>query len=126
MHVGVITSSIGGHGADQCSPLEGSTFNPTKDDKAHLITRGASGTVPTYQGLGFLKWDPKQQASPPGEASASVISSQLADLIVGAGQLGCGFEATLEAWYRFLIDPEPYLTIFPSTDIFIPAINFRM
>jgi len=28
-------------------------------------------------------------------------------MIVAAGEDGCGFEAQLEGWYRFLIDPEP-------------------
>jgi hypothetical protein len=32
-------------------------------------------------------------------------------MIVGVGEFGCGFEAQLESWYRFLIQPDPYLAI---------------
>jgi hypothetical protein len=28
-------------------------------------------------------------------------------MVVGAGQIGCGYEAQLESWYRFLVDPTP-------------------
>ncbi len=29
-------------------------------------------------------------------------------MVIGVGQIGCGYEAQLESWYRFLVDPEPY------------------
>jgi hypothetical protein len=32
-------------------------------------------------------------------------------MVTGVGQHGCGYEASLEAIYRFLIEPEPYLTV---------------
>jgi hypothetical protein len=103
MHVGVITSSLGGLGSDSCDA-------PEDNDHAHLIDRDSSGTpgLPTYQAYGFLAWDPNQQLSPPGQADAGVIQANLEEMVLGAGELGCGFEAPLEAWYRFLIDPDPY------------------
>ena len=111
MHVGVISSSIGGHGSDACTGQNSATEN----DQAHLLDRSdASGSgppVPTYEGLGFLAWDPTQQLQPPGECTGALLRTDLATLIEGVGQIGCGFEAQLESWYRFLIDPNPYDTI---------------
>jgi hypothetical protein len=110
MHVGVISSSLGGHGADVCSPAYPS-WNETQNDRAHLLTRGPSGAVQTYEGRGYLAWDPEQSASPPGETNANTLATALGELVVGAGQTGCGFEATHEAWYRFLVDPAPFATL---------------
>src|SRR5258708_5403039 len=68
LHVGVITTSLGGHGADLCSPAS-PYWNATQSDAAHLVTRGpGAAAVPTYQGEGFLAWDPSQKLSPPGES----------------------------------------------------------
>jgi hypothetical protein len=33
------------------------------------------------------------------------------DMVVGVREFGCGFEATMESWYRFLVQPDPYLDI---------------
>ena len=55
VHIGVVSSSLGGHGADSCSPVS-TYWNVTQNDAAHLLTRGPGGTVvPTYQSLGFLE-----------------------------------------------------------------------
>jgi hypothetical protein len=102
MHIGVISSSLGGHGADQCSPAL-TTFDPSENDRGELLVRAGE----TYQGSGYLLWDPDQKASPPGENDWSLLASKVGTLVTGAGELGCGFESQLEAWYRFLIDPEP-------------------
>lgn len=105
IHIGVVTTSLGGHGADSCSP----SADPSNDDKGHLITRGPGGAVvPTYQGLGYLAWDPEQAKDPPGESFLSSYKTNLKGLVLGAGQIGCGYEATLESWYRFLVDPDPH------------------
>jgi hypothetical protein len=83
----------------------------------HLITRTdpcVGGSVTTYQNKGFLAWDPKGKLNPPGEANIGDLNGQpglvptLSDLVTGTGQIGCGYEAQLEAWYRFLVDPNPY------------------
>ena len=109
VHLGVITSSLGGHGADACSPAAGGTFNPTMDDGARLVARDVNGNpIPTYGNLGFLAWDPGQQGVPPGDPDANSVGQALQAMATGAGEQGCGFEAPLEAWYRFLVDPEPY------------------
>ena len=135
IHIGIISSSIGGHGSDACPNVEtvtcpGNAANASNNDKGHLITRQdacAGGAVPTYQTQGFLAWDPKGKLEPKGEANIGTINIDvntgavttgmpglvptLKDLVIGTGQIGCGYEAQLESWYRFLIDPDPYDTI---------------
>ena len=78
IHVGIITSSLGGHGADSCSVGGSGAFcsgsgAPPDNDAGHLITRQGvctGKTIPTYEDKGFLAWDPSQRLSPPGEAQA--------------------------------------------------------
>ena len=119
MHVGAISTSIGGHGSDACrapetSSCPGGVTNTSNDDRGHLLTRRdpcADGKVPTYQDLGFLAWDPTSMLAPPGEASLSVLRQSIGDIVEGAGEVGCGYESSLEAWYRFLVDPNPYASI---------------
>jgi hypothetical protein len=102
MHVGVVSSSLGGYGSDVCAG--GPTGAPEEDDRGELITRGEATT---HQNRGYLVWDPDQTSSPPGERSAEALATNLSKLVTGAGEIGCGFEAPLEAFYRFLIDPDP-------------------
>jgi len=108
IHFGVISSSIGGHGADTCSPASGPSFDPTQNDRAHLMPTVRSG-VSSYNNSGFLKWDPNATANPPGESNAQALAQALHDHVLAAGEVGCGFEAPLEAVYRFLVDPAPAL-----------------
>jgi hypothetical protein len=116
LHLGVISTSLGGHGADSCSPKSPS-FQPAQDDAAHLLTRAelGQGDVPTYQGQGFLAWDPAAASQPPGEADAQALTASFAELVKGAGEQGCGFESQLESVYRFLVDPNPYAQIDSSS-----------
>lgn len=107
IHIGVVSTSLGGHGADACTGMN----DPTENDRGRLLDRGPGGTVPTWDGKQFLAWDPLGQKSPPGTSNDSMLESNLKALILGTGQLGCGFEASLESWYRFLVDPEPYESI---------------
>ena len=118
MHIGVITSSLGGHGADSCSEQPAMNWNERQVEMAHLISRGkdesgSETTVDTYEGLGFLNWDPNGQDTPVGEQDSSNLSVRFAQLARGAGQDGCGFESSLEAWYRFLVDPAPHESMVP-------------
>ena len=112
MHVGVITSSLGDHGGDVCPDgMPGMDNN----DQGHLITRGVGGTtVPTYQELGFLAWDPNQVMSPAGESDVQTLVADTTALVLGAGEVGCGMESQLESWYRFLVDPDPYQSVEPD------------
>jgi hypothetical protein len=141
IHLGIVTSSLGGHGSDACPAVEtfscpGGVENATNNDMGHLVARldpCSSGAVPTYESQGFLAWDPAGQDAPPGETklgsvnvdpqTGAVTTGQpgllpsLKDLVLGTGQVGCGYESSLEGWYRFLVDPEPYqtLTVDPAT-----------
>jgi hypothetical protein len=45
--------------------------------------------------------------NPLGTGEPAVFAADLAKTVVAAGAHGCGYEASLEGWYRFLIDPEP-------------------
>jgi hypothetical protein len=106
IHLGMISTSLGGHGADSCSPAS-SFFHPSQNDAAHLISRAAGGmdSVPTYQSQGFLAWDPGAVSQPPGEGSAQALTASFVEMVKGVGQQGCGLESQLESVYRFLVDP---------------------
>ncbi len=118
IHVGIISSSLGGHGSDACGFT--GAGKASNNDKGHLLDRkdpSLPDKVATYQDFGFLAWDPKQKLNPKGEADIDADSAadadntalvpSLRDLVVGVGQIGCGYEAQLESWYRFLVDPSP-------------------
>ena len=102
IHFGVISTSLGGHGGTVCAEGTGNV-----DDKAQLVPSKRTG-LPTYQDSGFLAYDSSGKA---GEAVLDTVSSGLQAIIKGTGETGCGFEAPLEAMYRFLVDPEPPLSV---------------
>jgi hypothetical protein len=64
--------------------------------------------VPTFMNQGFLNWNPVGGMS--GQVPADIITP-FQSMVTGVGQHGCGYEASLEAIYRFLIEPEPYLKV---------------
>jgi hypothetical protein len=118
IHIGVVTSSLGGHGGDACPDQVkdncDTDVNRTNNDHGHLVARAdvyAKGTVPTYANKGFLAWDPSKKLNPPGETNIDSLNTNLTSIVTGLGQIGCGFESQLEGWYRFLVDPEPYASI---------------
>lgn len=123
VHIGIVSSSLGGHGVTSiCQPVPQSgpgdtTYKSTwtGNDGGHLVARldenNPDVPAPTYEGKGFLAWDPEAKLTPPGETTLDGAETKLRDLVAGVGQSGCGFESSLESWYRFLIDPEPYDTI---------------
>ncbi len=121
IHIGLISSSLGARGANNCDV----GLSIANDDHGHLLARKESSKghllaeqdIGTYKNLGFLAWDPLQKLVPPGIATAydksgtAGIIPILADMVKGVGQDGCGYESQLESWYRFLVDPDPYDTI---------------
>ena len=119
IHIGIISSSLGNHGAsgvceDSIDTSLGRS-DPHNNDQSHLIARGVGGTaVPTFQNKGFLYYNPSAAG---GLASASAVAAPFTEMVRGVGQHGCGYEASLEAVYRFLVDPEPYATIRIDTSI---------
>lgn len=99
IHIGVVTSSLGGHGGNACeNGLEG------QNDHAHLLPTVRSAALSSFQNLGFLSWDPEGKG---GTAVPNELIGSLAAHVKAVGESGCGYEAPLESWYRFLIDPEP-------------------
>jgi hypothetical protein len=110
MHVGVITTSLGDHGSGDICGAASAAVDNTYDDRASLLPFSRTGLA-SWNESGFLKWDPMGAASPPGESNAATLTADLRAMIEAAGDRGCGYEAPLEAMYRFLIDPEPPLTI---------------
>jgi hypothetical protein len=113
IHIGIVTSSLGSHGAtgakDVCVAAE-------DNDRAHLL--GELRGLTTYQNAGFLKWDTTQPAkyTPPGSSDPAAFETDFRAMVVSADENGCGYEASLEAWYRFLIDPEPPLNVVKPVD----------
>jgi hypothetical protein len=74
--------------------------------------RNVSGT---YQDLGFLAWDITPKSTSGADTDPESFSDKAVALVDSAGENGCDLESTLEAWYRFLVDPEP------PADIMVPA-----
>jgi hypothetical protein len=130
IHIGIISSSLGGHGSGACQ----ASASPSNVDMGHLLARSSESSttndIPTYLNRGFLAWDPDQKlAGEPGtpddgdgeadigpndsnaDLNDTSLVKQLTDMVQGTGQTGCGFEAQLESVYRFLVDPEPYADI---------------
>ncbi|MEO6601477.1 MAG: vWA domain-containing protein, partial [Polyangiaceae bacterium] len=104
IHFGVITTSIGAHGGTSvCQP----SVNAHNDDQAQLLPSKRDGLA-SYMGLGFLSFD---AAGLTGASDTAQISLDLAATINAAGEDGCGYEAPLEAMYRFLVDPDPPVSV---------------
>jgi hypothetical protein len=136
VHIGIVSSSLGGHGnnASTCGEEDASAH---QNDAGHLLTRtlGPGGVMGEDDGWngggsageGFLLWDPSQPGSTPKYPGNGITSfgtpgsgdggleDQLTDLVLGTGQDGCGYESQLESWYRFLVDPHPYASIGPAS-----------
>ena len=111
IHIGIVSSSLGGHGGDQCSDT-GPNSNPTQYDNAHLIGTVRPTAAPplqSYNNMGFLWWDPTgtKGTAGPGEKDGPTMVANFTNHVKATGENGCGYEASLEAWYRFLVDPAP-------------------
>jgi hypothetical protein len=121
IHIGIVTSSLGDHGSnDVCSDAQntanggGSFYN----DLAQLLPSvrpAANPALYSWNNSGFLVWDPRDQGNvldphtpiTPNETTSTTFITNFTNQVTGAGENGCGFEAQLESWYRFLVDPEP-------------------
>jgi len=110
IHVAVVSSSLGAPGGDACGG--DAEHPPMLDDRAYPLGRVREG-LPSWAGTGFLAWDPEAydpvmaRNVPPGTFVLHDFETGLAAQIAAAGDRGCTYEAPLEAWYRFLIDPLP-------------------
>ncbi len=120
LHVGIITSSLGDHGSNGvCGAAQAANLPDSHyDDRAQLLPTMRSGLT-DWNGSGFLLWDPRDQTTvddphtPLGatETDSSAFTQAFTDQLNAVGETGCGYEASLEAWYRFLIDPTPPTTV---------------
>jgi len=112
IHIGVVSSSLGAHGGQTCS-------DPAGDDKGQLVSKVRTDPMyafTSWNNSGFLAWDPKGKAMPPGQNNVTQLQTDFRNMVLSVGQSGCGFESTLEGWYRFLIDPHPILNTPMVTD----------
>ncbi len=116
IHIGIITSSLGNHGGDVCVPDPSESPPRALNDAAQLLPSVRTGLY-SWNNTGFLVWDPRTGSDRPmpdphpgvsaREQSADELVSDFTNQVTAAGERGCGYEASLEAWYRFLVDPEP-------------------
>ena len=105
MHFGVITTSLGSRGGDVCATT--TSADDHLDDRAELLPSQRSN-LPSYGNAGYLAYDAAGLA---GVADLDGVIADLQAVVSAAGEHGCGYEAPLEAMYRFLVDPEPPLSV---------------
>ena len=109
IHIGIVSSSLGAHGGVPCAKPAVGLENV--DDRAHLVGSMRPDRFPvarTWNNSGFLAWDSAGLANQPaGTSDAKSLNGAFQDMIAAIGEHGCGYEASLESWYRFLVDPEP-------------------
>jgi hypothetical protein len=129
MHIGIVTSSLGGRGGNQCDPMAmnmaNTNLNAHNDDRGELINRGGDveAPVPNAGSLNFLAWYPSVPANKSGNnppppvppettvgapGQPNTLIGDFTSMIQGVHEHGCGFEAQNEAWYRFLAQPDPF------------------
>jgi hypothetical protein len=137
MHIGIVSSSLGGRGGDQCPASATNPANPAlnahNDDRGELLNRGGVAGNPTVEnvpstdtnGSNFLSWFPTVAANtgagvtqplPPHITVQATLVSDFTTLVEGVHEHGCGFEAQNEAWYRFLVQPDPFNSIVLSNN----------
>lgn len=116
LHVGIVSSSMGGLGGDQC----GDKSRPDERDGGRLVARGPNGAA--IEGIGaskFLAWlpsvdrnkDKPRLAGAPPIGELEVLKKSAKSLVEGVGDRGCGLEAQLESVYHFLNEPAPYAEV---------------
>jgi hypothetical protein len=126
MHIGIVTSSLGGRGGDQCPASATNPSNTTlsahTDDRGELVNRGGVAGNPlvenTVSDIGpsnYLGWFPSVPSNagsvPPAGTpitDGATLISDFTAMVEGVHEHGCGFEAQNEAWYRFLVQPDPF------------------
>lgn len=117
IHIGILSSSLGTRG----SPWVPETS--CHDDNGALVDRLEGDTTQeTYEGMGFLAWEPESESTQAGlYKDVATLNTDLNSMVLGVGQRGCGHEAQMESWYRFLVDPDPYATVTVENDRAVAA-----
>jgi len=127
MHIGILTSSLGGRGGNQCPADATNQTNPAlsahNDDRAELVNRGGDLEVPVPNAgspLNFLAWYPPAPLNAGGSTPVpaetmlgapgmpGTLLGDFTSMVQGVHPHGCGFSAPNEAWYRFLVQPDPF------------------
>ena len=133
IHIGIVSSSLGDHGVGNIPGTKGSCTAgldtgykdasdagilspPDLNDKGRLVgsldraapARGDGQTnyATLDPALGFLAWGNSDLPNP-GQSDLDAASLIFTDMVKAVDEKGCGFEAQLESWFRFLIDPVP-------------------
>jgi hypothetical protein len=113
IHVGIVTSSLGGHGSPTlCVGNDnGSIADQEVNDHGWLIGKRARFSVPAggapADPEGFLNWNPSSAPN----VTVTQFTTTFEAMTTAVGEDGCGLESQLEGWYRFLVDPHPYSSI---------------
>jgi hypothetical protein len=114
LHVAIVSSSLGGYGSDRCSS---DALGARENDRAESLNRVGSDehSVGDADPSHFLAWFPSRvqalsQAPQPDPAltDSMRLVGDFTNLTGGVHTSGCAFEASLESWYRFLVEPDPY------------------
>jgi len=132
-------------GAPQTTPVH-------MNDKGELLNRAGEDehTVANANPDNFLAWYPPVPANPAGGSAPqppvttagvtntyttadvtlnpvpddTTLIGAFQDMIVGVHEQGCGYEAQLEGWYHFLIEPNPYQSIAYSSGS-VPVASYQ-
>jgi len=129
IHIGIVSSSLGGGGSpDICLPASPDATH--QNDRGHLLNRtrpvssgdpeGSVAAAAPLDGIGgnFLAWVPGgEKVNVTNEPSVTQLETDFSSLVFGVNEHGCGLEAQLESWYRFLAQPDPYDQIVMSSDV---------
>ncbi len=134
LHIGIVSSSLGGRGGDICDGTDpvGSGAKRHDDDQGHLLNRASTITgvvidsneitTPDTGPSNYLAWFPGVDANKgknppngaPGITDVAKLKIDFQEAVGGVHEYGCGIEAQLESWYRFLVQPDPYDKISPD------------
>ncbi len=136
LHIGILSSSLGSRGGDVCPDATTNPANPAlnahNNDHGELLNRTGVFGDPTVENtigdapapLDFLSYFPAvaanagQPAPPtPAVTTPGALISDFSALVEGVHEHGCGFEAQNEAWYRFLVQPDPFATETETNDV---------
>jgi hypothetical protein len=125
MHIAIVTSALGSLGGDVCPDPMGAPPGPNgQNDDGRILNRANVADAPE----GFLAWFPSTPdnagatptpGTPPlggANADKTALVTDFGQLVQGVGENGCGIEAQLESWYRFLVQPDPYASIATSNN----------
>ncbi len=121
MHIGIVSSSLGGLAGDVCADTG------RQNDKGHLLNLVKGGApVAEASPSNFLSWYPSndenkdlvRHPAPPTTPilDLTTLEARFKSLVTGVEQTGCGLEAQLESFYRFLIQPDPWVRVTTSGD----------